>query len=217
MFFLVDHVLPVVLAHFHIWSQLYGIGGASIFAEPTENTAREINAEPFRETPAVFVLRGLQRDTVHWTYGSTKVAAHAAFPAVRITRENDATAITRSQVGFLFGILHRHSVMKRMQEHIPDGSQQTQHGSLPSCLISLGKMLLAIRKHDRTRPQNAVQRQGQHQLPSPGHQLIKSGPGQRRTQQNKKANEQKHLDEKPNDWRQPRTQPSAKKQYCDQG
>src|ERR1035437_5638574 len=132
MLFLVDHILPVVLAHLYIWRQLYGIGGTSVLAKAAKYAAREIDAEPFRETPAVFVLRCLQRDAVHRAYHGAEITAHAAFSAVGIARKNDAATIPRGQVGFLFGILHRHSVMKRMQEHIPDGSQQTQHCILPS-------------------------------------------------------------------------------------
>src|SRR3954464_13031362 len=98
MLFLVDHALPVVLAHFHIWSQLNGVGRTSVLAKAAKYAAREIDAEPFREVPAVFVLRRLQRDAVHGAYHRAEITAYTAFDAVRITRENDPATISRGQI-----------------------------------------------------------------------------------------------------------------------
>ena len=127
---------------------------------------------------SVFVLRRLERDAVHRAYGGAEVAAYAAFPAVRITRENDAPAVTRGQVGFLFGILHRHSGDERRAGKRPTWFS-ADSALQPSFLINLLRpTALAKREHDCTGHQYVGQRQWQHQLPSPGHELIKTRPRQ---------------------------------------
>ena len=85
---------------------------------------------------SVFVLRGLQRDAVHWADYGTEVTGYAALPAIRITRENDAAAITRGQVRLLFGILHRHSGDEMRAETRPTAFS-ADSALQPSFLINL--------------------------------------------------------------------------------
>src|SRR5690625_685795 len=93
--FFVHHVLAIVLAHFEIRCQLDRVGGAGVLAEATIDAAREVDAKSLRVPAAGFVLGLDYADAVDRAGHRAKITGHAAFGAIRIPGQHDATAIAR--------------------------------------------------------------------------------------------------------------------------
>src|SRR5262245_41317808 len=102
---MLPHELPNLAAR----RSLDSISRARVFAVTAEDTAREVNTKELRIAAACWIFCRLQRDAVHRTGDRAKITGHTPFAAVRIARENDSAAVTRSQVGLLVRILDRDS------------------------------------------------------------------------------------------------------------
>jgi hypothetical protein len=80
----VDQVLPLVLAHLEIGSELDGIGGTRLLTKSTKDTPRKVDAKKSGIAPTIFILCRLKSDTIHGTCDRTKIAGHASLLAVGI-------------------------------------------------------------------------------------------------------------------------------------
>src|SRR5579871_3238952 len=134
VFLFVNHVLAVIFAHLSIGRELDGIGRACLFAITAENATRKIDAEKFRIAAPGIVLRGLQGDAIDGAGHRAQIAGHASLPAFGITRENDAPAVARREVGLLLRVLDGHPPPEGVQKNVPQGSNYAQH-KLPLSLI----------------------------------------------------------------------------------
>src|SRR5690348_7997415 len=127
--FFVDHILPLVLAHFEVGSKLDSVSWAGVLAISAEDAARKIDAEEFRIAAAGRVLRGLQRDAIDGTGNGAQITADATLAAVGIAGQNNAASPSRSQICGLFRVLPGYSWLKTVQENIPQSTNHTEHKS----------------------------------------------------------------------------------------
>src|SRR3954453_13797926 len=59
------------------------------------------------------------------------MAGDATFAAIRITSQNNSTAITRRKIRLFFRVLNRNAPLEYMPEDFPQDTQQTEHSQLP--------------------------------------------------------------------------------------
>src|SRR5208283_6198624 len=123
VFLFVNHILPVVLTEFEIICQLDGVGRAGLFTEPAQDAAREVDAEKCRITPAVLVLRSLERNAVHRTGCRAQITGYAALLSLRVSREDDSTPEARRMDYFFIGILYGYPSLEHVQQNVPKGLQ----------------------------------------------------------------------------------------------
>src|SRR6185437_10072340 len=128
----VDHVVTPVLAHLGVGRELDGVGGAGILAEAAEDAAGKIDAKPLRIAAAAGVFGGLQGDAIDGASGGTEVTGDAALAAVGIAGEDDAPAIAGGEVGLLLRILDGDALGEGVEEDVPDGAKNAEHGYLGS-------------------------------------------------------------------------------------
>src|SRR3954447_13341038 len=59
------------------------------------------------------------------------MAGDASFAAIRITSQNNSTAITGRKIRLFFRVLNRDASLESMPEDFPQATQQTEHSQPP--------------------------------------------------------------------------------------
>ena len=122
VFHLVDQVIAVILAHLEIRGELDGVGRARFLAEPAEDASGKIDAEKLGIPPAVCILSGLQRNTVHRAGSRAEVAGNTPLLAVRVTREDDAAPEPRWNLPSFLRVEYGHPLLEGMEKDVPQGT-----------------------------------------------------------------------------------------------
>ena len=107
----------MVISQFKILTEHDSAGRTGFLAITAEDAPAEVDSEPLRIAPAVFILGGLQRDAVDGTRGRAEVAPTAALAAVGVAREYDPPAPPRRDIRLTFRILHRHRPPAEVREN----------------------------------------------------------------------------------------------------
>src|SRR6185437_12103686 len=127
IFFFVNQVLPLVLAHFKVGCELDGVSRAGVLAVAAEDAAGKVDAEELRVAPAGGVLRGLQRDAIHRAGDSAQITGDAALASLGIAGKDNTSAPAWRKIRRLLRILPGNTRPKAMQKNIPKCSNDTEH------------------------------------------------------------------------------------------